>query len=219
MINFEKLIDEHLKRELREKQVGIYYPSEIGSCLRKVWFSYKKPKELDKDKIKIFQVGIMLHDFIADVLRSEKTPEVRLIDSEVPFKLYFPDFMISGRVDDILIVEENGKKILVEVKSTKSLNMINEPQDAHVKQLQIYMHALKIPNGMIVYVEKSSLKTIEFEVEYDEEQVKEIMKRFEKLHEFIITNKMPEPEAKLDPNKNWMCKYCEYREECERNSL
>ncbi|MCD6590632.1 MAG: PD-(D/E)XK nuclease family protein [Candidatus Aenigmarchaeota archaeon] len=219
MINFEKLIDEHLRRELKEKKVGVYYPSEIGSCIRKVWFTYKKPKEPDKDKIKIFQVGLMLHDFIADVLRSEKTQQVRLVDSEVPFRLVLPNFTISGRVDDIMIVEANGKKILVEVKSTKSLKMINEPQDAHVKQLQMYMHALKIPNGMIVYIEKSSLKTIEFEVEYDKEQVKDIMKRFETLHDHLVMNKIPEPEAKLNPNKNWMCKYCEYREECEGNSL
>ena len=44
-INFNKLIDKYLVREYKPKEIGRYYPSEIGSCLRKVWYSYKNPKE------------------------------------------------------------------------------------------------------------------------------------------------------------------------------
>ena len=216
MIDFEKLIDSHLRRELKPRKIGKYYPSEIGNCLRKVWFTYKKPKEIDKEKLKIFQVGLMLHDFIADVLRSEKTPEVRLIQSEVPFRLKFPEFEISGRVDDVLIVERNGKKLLVEVKSTKLLSMVEEPSPSHLMQIQLYMHALRIPDGLILYVEKPSLKTRQYEVKYDPEHVKRIFERFRKLHSFLGKGEIPEPEAKLSKGMEWMCRYCEYAEECER---
>ncbi len=216
MIDFEKLIDSHLKRELKPKEIGRYYPSEIGNCLRRVWFTYRKPKEPDKEKLKIFQVGLMFHDFIAEVLRSEKTPEVRLIQSEVPFKLNFPDFQISGRVDDVLLVERNGEKLLVEVKSTKLLSVVKEPSPSHVMQIQLYMHALRIRNGMIVYVEKSSLQTKQYEVRYDPEYVKGVLERFRKLHESLRNGKIPEPEAKLSKDTEWMCRYCEYTEECEK---
>ncbi|NIO23185.1 MAG: Dna2/Cas4 domain-containing protein [Candidatus Aenigmarchaeota archaeon] len=214
MIDFEKLIDSHLNREFRPKDIGRYYPSEIGNCLRKVWFSYKKPKEVDKEKLKIFQVGLMLHDFISEVLRSEKTPDVRLIQSEVPFRLNFPEFSVSGRVDDVLIVERDNRKLLVEVKSTKLLSMVREPSLPHVMQIQLYMHALKIPDGMILYVEKPSLKTIQYEIKYDPELVKRILERFHNLHSSLKSEKIPDPEAKLTKEMEWMCRYCEYVEEC-----
>jgi hypothetical protein len=35
MIDFNKLIDQHLVRKFRPKKVGRYYPSGIGDCLRK----------------------------------------------------------------------------------------------------------------------------------------------------------------------------------------
>ncbi|NIQ17870.1 MAG: Dna2/Cas4 domain-containing protein [Candidatus Aenigmarchaeota archaeon] len=215
MIDFDKLINSHLNREFKPKQIGRYYPSEIGNCLRKVWFTYKHPKELDKEKLKVFQVGLMLHDFISEVLRSEKTPDVRLIQSEVPFRLNFPEFQVSGRVDDVLIVERDNKKLLVEVKSTKLLSMVKKPSLPHVMQIQLYMHALRIPDGMILYVEKPSLKTIQYEIKYDPELVKQILERFQNLHSSLKSESIPDPEAKLKKEMEWMCRYCEYVDECK----
>ncbi|MEM5871517.1 MAG: Dna2/Cas4 domain-containing protein [Candidatus Aenigmatarchaeota archaeon] len=219
MIDFEKLIDNYLQRETKEKKIGIYYPSEIGNCLRKIWFTYKKPKQLDKEKIKVLQVGLMLHDFIADVLRSEKNQDVRLLDSEVPFKIDFSEFSISGRVDDVLIVEKDQKKILVEVKSVKMLSMAKEPSLPHLMQIQLYMYALGIHDGIILYVEKPSLKIKEFEVKYDPEMIKSIIERFKLLHEHLKSDLIPNAEAKELKHMEWMCRYCEYVEECEKSKL
>jgi CRISPR/Cas system-associated exonuclease Cas4 (RecB family) len=214
MIDFDKLIDSHLQRELRPKTIGRYYPSEIGNCLRKVWFTYKKPRELDKEKIKVLQVGVMLHDFIAEVLKSDKLREIRLVEAEVPFRLNFPEFSVSGRVDDVLIVEKEQKKILVEVKSVKMLSMAKEASLPHLMQIQLYMHALKIPDGLILYVEKPSLKTKEFEVRYDPEMVKQVLERFASLHDHLKGDRIPDAEAKKTKAMEWMCRYCEYAEEC-----
>ena len=82
MIDFNKLIDDYLYRKNRPKKIGRYYPSEAGSCLRKVWYSYKYPKEVDTELRKVFEMGNILHDFVVDVLKSEKTPSVKLIESE-----------------------------------------------------------------------------------------------------------------------------------------
>lgn len=212
MIDFGSLIENFLKRERRAKTIGRYYPSEIGSCLRKVWFSYKIPKDIDEDTTKIFHMGNMLHDFIADVLRSEKNPGVRLLESEKPFTIDTGDFVVSGRVDDIVLVELSGEKFLVEVKSTRML-----PTGAsghHRKQLQLYMHALKIPKGIILYVEKHSLKTREFLLDYDPSEIEGIMKRFSTLHECLKKDVCPGPEARLSKDMGWMCRYCDYRDEC-----
>ena len=86
MIDFDKLIDEHLKKEARPKGVGKYYPSSAGTCMRKVWYGYKYTSELEPELLKIFEMGNIIHDFVVEVLKSEKTPEVELLESEFPFK-------------------------------------------------------------------------------------------------------------------------------------
>jgi CRISPR/Cas system-associated exonuclease Cas4 (RecB family) len=214
MIDFNQLIDKYLHREVRPRAEGRYYPSEIGGCIRKIWYGYKQPKERPTDVIKIFQMGNMIHDFIADVLRSEKNPEIELLKTEVPFRENIDDFMISGRVDDLLMIKSSGRTVLVEVKSTKMVSMAKEPQPSHVMQLQVYLHFLKLRYGMIVYVEKNTLQTKWFNVEYDEAAAEDAIKRFRRLHLAVSKNEMPEPEARITSGKEWECSYCDWKDEC-----
>jgi len=215
MIDFNKLIDQYLHREMRPKRIGRYYPSEIGYCLRKVWFSYKYPKETEKDLIKIFHLGNLVHDFVVNVLKSEKNPEVELLEAEMPFKINTNEFTISGRIDDLILVKENNKKFLVEVKSTRSIDAITEPSPTHIFQLQLYMDALNIHDGIVLYIEKNNLQSKGFEVKYEESKAKEAMKRFNILHQCLVSNVVPEPEARKNKKMNWMCRYCEYRDRCD----
>ncbi len=216
-IDFDKLIENHLAREFRPKQEGRYYPSEIGTCIRKIWYSYKYPQEVKPDLIKIFEVGNIMHDFVTKVLKSEKNPHIELLQSEVPFRVEIDDFVVSGRIDDLLLVRENGKSILVEVKSTKSLFYQTGPSHSHVMQLQFYMYATGVHDGIVLYVDKNNLQTRAFEVEYSEATARQIIERFRRLHEDLRSNKLPPEEAKLARELNWMCSFCEYREKCDRN--
>jgi CRISPR/Cas system-associated exonuclease Cas4 (RecB family) len=214
MIDFNKLIDNHLHREVRPRQEGRYYPSEIGSCVRKIWYGYKKPRERKSDVIKIFQMGNMIHDFITDVLKSEKNPDIELLQSEVPFRQPIEDFTVSGRVDDVMMIKTSGRTVLVEVKSTKMLSMTNEPQPSHVMQLQVYLHFLGMKYGMIVYVEKNTLQTKWFNVDYDPQKAEGAINRFKRIHSSVKNNEIPEPEAKMTPGKEWECNYCDWKDEC-----
>ncbi|MBI3190501.1 hypothetical protein HYZ41_02235 [archaeon] len=103
MIDFDHMIDNYLKKEHRPKGMGRYYPSEIGLCMRKTWYSYKFPQETQPDLIKVFEVGNIMHDFVVQVLKSEKNPEVELIKSEFPFHHQVDDFVISGRIDNLIL--------------------------------------------------------------------------------------------------------------------
>jgi CRISPR-associated exonuclease Cas4 len=209
------MIDRYLEREYRPKEVGRYYPSEIGSCLRKIWFSYKYPKETEADLIKIFEAGNILHDFMVKVLKSERNPEVELLQSEVPFKLEREGFVISGRVDDLLLLKTSGKSLLAEVKSCKSLHYIERPMPHNFMQLQLYMFATGVHEGILVYIEKNTLQTKVFEIPYDEKVGRELLERFARLHSYFKEGKIPEPEAKQNKEMNWNCNYCEYRQECD----
>ncbi len=217
MINFDKMIDNHVAREFRAKAIGRYYPSEIGSCLRKVWYSYKFPQEVEPALAKIFKLGDIMHDFVVDVLKSEKNSEVELLKSEVSLKKEHKDFLISGRLDDLILVKESGKSWIVEVKSTKNVDYVKKADPKHVMQLQFYMHAAGIHNGMVLYVDKTNLKSKIFPEQYSEEKAAEILERFSQLHSLLTQNLLPIAEAKKTEGMGWMCRYCEYEEKCGQN--
>lgn len=215
MIDFNRMIDNYLKREHKPKGIGRYYPSEIGTCLRKIWYSYKYPMEVKPDLLKIFEVGNILHDFVVEVLKSEKNPEVELLKSEFSFQEEIEDFTVSGRVDNLILLKLSGKSVLVEVKSITDIKYVNEPNPHHIMQLQYYMHTTGVHNGILLYVDKKNLQSKVFSVEYNEKEAEDIINRFQKLHKHLTADIIPNPESREQPGRKlWMCRYCEYRERC-----
>ncbi len=216
-VDFDALIDKHIAREQKPKSIGRYYPSEIGKCIRKVWYTYKYPTEIEPELRRIFELGNILHDFIVEVIKSDKTPEVELLKAEMPFKFHFEDFVISGRVDDLMLLKAEGKKILVEVKSCKSVNRIKKPMPHHKIQLQFYMYATRVRNGMLLYIDKSTLETKSFDIKFSQKQAKHILNKFRSLHRHLINGSLPVAEAKKKKETKWMCGYCEYKNKCDKN--
>jgi CRISPR/Cas system-associated exonuclease Cas4 (RecB family) len=214
MIDFNQMITNHIKREWRPKGIGKYYPSEAGLCIRKSWFSYKYPQEVDPELLKIFEMGNMIHDFVVNVLKSEKNPEVELLKTEMPFKAQMDGFEISGRIDDLILIKLSGQNVLVEVKSSSDIDYVKGPSPHNEMQLQLYMHFTGVHNGVLLYVGKKDLKSKVFPIAYDEQKALEILERFKKLHVCLTKDVIPDPEARESKDKTWMCKYCEYSERC-----
>ena len=214
MINFDQMIDNHLHKENRPKEIGRYYPSEIGTCMRKVWYSYKFPMETNPELLKVFELGNILHDFVVKVLKSEKNPDVGLIKTELPFRQEIEDFLVSGRIDNIILIKASGKNILVEVKSTGNIDFVEEAMHHNKIQLQLYMHVTGIHNGILLYVDKRNLKSKVFPVNYNEEDALKIIDRFKVLNKLLKTDALPDPEARSGKESLWMCRYCEYRDKC-----
>ncbi|MFH1623508.1 MAG: PD-(D/E)XK nuclease family protein, partial [Candidatus Aenigmatarchaeota archaeon] len=178
-VDFDGLIDRHLMREQRPKAVGRYYPSEIGKCIRNVWYTYNHPLEIKPELRRIFEMGNILHDFVIEVLRDTRNGDVQLLEAEMPFKLEFGEaekgFVVSGRIDDLLLLKAGERKVLVEVKSSKSLRYVRGPMEHHKTQLQFYMYATGVHDGVLLYVDKSTLQTRSFEVDFSMEQAKRIL--------------------------------------------
>lgn len=218
MLDFNHLINLYLKRDFRKKEIGKYYPSEAGNCLRKLYYSYTIPKPTEDDLLKIFHVGNILHEFVLQVLKSEKTPEVKLLQSEVPVKILMEKFQISGRVDDLIMINASGQAFLVEAKSVAMLEMIKKPQPHHIMQLQFYMHASGVHNGMILYLDKRNLKSKVFDIPYDQGIADQAIARFAILHDHLTEKRIPEAEARKIREMQWMCKRCEFYEECYKET-
>lgn len=216
MIDFNTLIDQHIYRESRPKGIGKYYPSSAGTCIRKEWYSFKYPSEIDPKLRKIFKMGDMIHDFVVEVLKSKKNPEVELLKAELPFRKKIDGITISGRVDDVIQIKSDGQIYLVEVKSTKGLQWTKEPKPHNILQLQLYMHFTGIHNGMLLYIDKTNLQSRIFEIPYDKQKAESSLDFFKKLDKHLKEDTLPPPQARLNKEMNWWCNYCEYKERCHK---
>ena len=215
MIDFNELIDNHLLKKFRPKKIGRYYPSGIGDCLRKTWFSYKNPKPNEPELMRIFAAGNMLHDFATEVMQSKKNSHIELLRSEMPIFIKTPSYVISGRIDNLVLLKVDDKEVLVEVKSCK--NLPEEPKPEHIMQLQFYMYSTRTWDGSLVYIQKDNLQTKTFHIRCKKETAHRILQRFEDLHKHLTEDTIPSPEAKLSYKRKHLCTYCPWLGECNAN--
>lgn len=212
MADFDELINSYLTKPLWQKRLGLYHPSEISNCLRKTWFSHKVKKPEDSRLRALFESSSMLQKFILNVLKSDPTLDIEVLKAEVPVRIEEKDFIISGKVDSLIVAEINRYKTLIDVRAVKVLPQ--QPRKSHLAQMQIYMHGTGTKSGILLYIQKDSLQTSQFVAEYDREKIANIINRFRKLHRFLAFNHVPPAEAKLEKNAEGACEACPYEAEC-----
>jgi CRISPR/Cas system-associated exonuclease Cas4 (RecB family) len=197
-----------LWREESEQHVrpdGAYYPSSIGSCLRKQYYLYTVEEKPDPEKLAVFATGKGVHVAVAEALR--KSGIVKVDAEEYPVELRISDEVrLTGRVD-ILLVELDGVKVVVEVKSTSKIPEV--PHETHLLQLQTYLHSMSLPKGFLLYWDKRTGELRAFRVERDPASLQKIGERAIILHEHLKSGKPPFKEAVME-NRFWECDFCEY---------
>jgi CRISPR/Cas system-associated exonuclease Cas4 (RecB family) len=205
-----KEIDAYLSTERKEREIGRYYASELGMCARKLFFLYKFPKELDSETRRIFAVGDLFHDFIYKVLKDSK--KIDLLENERSITLVTESgISIAGRIDNLIYLEDTNEKIIIDVKTTKSLEYITSPKKEHKMQVMVYLKGFGLKKGAILYVQKDNLRIKYFEFEYDEDIVAELIDKAEFIHRCLTNDIIPH---KVGISDRWQCNYCPYRLEC-----
>lgn len=221
-IKFEELIDkiieDFLGREAKEREVGVYYPSELPFCVRRNFFLYKKPKEVELFQLKLFEAGNLIHNWFKEVVFKSYMTSNLLKDFSYEGSLKYKGdgFTISGRYDDVILIEWEKEPILIEIKTMRDLRFLTEVKRHHLLQTNFYLNVLKLERGFIIYFERKTLQHKIFEIKKSKELFDEILKRAKELHKHLKENKIPLAEAKFDKKIKWMCNYCQYRLECLR---
>ncbi|MEM0143840.1 MAG: hypothetical protein QXL94_07865, partial [Candidatus Parvarchaeum sp.] len=84
-IDVGDIIDEYLNEKTRPKTIGAYYPSEIGMCIRRSYYSYFITKPTETSALRIFALGNNVHEFIAKALKNSET--LTLAEEEKPIRI------------------------------------------------------------------------------------------------------------------------------------
>lgn len=229
MFDVEALLREYLLEEDAEndikhpRRVGVYWPSQVWDCLRKVFYEYTLREPPTEETIRFGALGNIIHEYVAHILKSfsERYGGYR-VESEVEVKIEHPRLkgvFISGRVDDLILVEWSGdrrghSKVLIEVKTVSKLSDGGLPRFEHVAQLNTYLSLYPEAEGILLYISRSNLDTRVFRIRFDRELYERTLGRVEEVHRYVSGGHLPPPEAKLRGGERWRCMHCQYAEVC-----
>jgi len=166
--------------------------TEIVQCLLKSWLERVHGYSPSERKLVVLVLGDDVH-----YLMNSQFP---LGEGELSLEKEYRGVRVRGRADRVL------GDALVEFKTASRIP--NAPLDHHVDQLQLYFWLSDRERGFLVYVSKMSGEVRAFEVRRDEERVKSLLERAVELSRCLKNGVRPRPEP------GWLCKFCEYREEC-----
>ncbi len=174
-----KSLEESLGGPQRKNREGVFYPSMLGSyCMRLLYLAYNGllPEQVIDDNLqRIFDNGSWLEERMASYF----TKMDILLDREMEAKSDNPP--ISGRAD-FLLKHEDYDKIGLELKSINDRGfeaLKNRPKREHTIQLQIYLHILKLPYGVVLYENKNNQKLKAFGMLPDPDIWAQIVKKCE----------------------------------------
>jgi CRISPR/Cas system-associated exonuclease Cas4 (RecB family) len=193
----------------KKRELGKYFPSALGSCLRKQYYSFYYPSAPSSAKLIIFSIGDGVHEIAAEALRRSGMLKVEAV--ELPVKLEAgAGVFLSGRID-VLTAEVDNEKVIVEMKSAS--NIPEKPYISHIIQLQTYLHTTGLEYGVLTYIDKTSGEIKSFDVVKDATWLHTIKVRVMNLHMAVKTRAPPTREAYLK-QKYWECGDCEYQTIC-----
>lgn len=144
----------------REGSSGSFSPSMLGGCLRNAYYKYKGvsgTRQRDPISIATLEDGRARHE------RWAKTLADAGILKESEKELWIPEWHIHGFCDGILSI--SGKDWVYELKGVRSeyfrqISKGKSPREEDALQLHVYMKALGIPRGIVIYENKNDQREI-----------------------------------------------------------
>jgi len=204
-----EIIDKFYLDRQKDKEQHHFYVTDAGRCSRAIFFKFKNVprKEIEANILRLFDHGDHIHQLIMKSLLS--TRDIHVVASEVNIP---PQEIITGRADAVL---SDGKELYVlDIKSMNSMvfRTLEKPKEENINQIQLYLHYLRIPKGILLYVNKDNQELKEFIVKYDQAIAKNLLKDLEGLKEKIDSNIVPDRISGY--SSSWQCQYCQFREVC-----
>ena len=181
-----ELLDKAIIENQEVKERVSLYASDVFQCPRKIVFDFKNESngkdKFDANTLRIFDNGNSVHERLLKYFKQAGI----FVDSEVDIPR--DELDIHGRLDCLY---RYGSELRVAEFKSINLPFVGKPKEEHEAQLMIYLHYLKLNNGIIIYESKPNNRIYGFDVSYDPEKVLEILDWFKMVKEHVRTNTIP----------------------------
>ena len=173
-----RALEKNASKKIR-KQRNYFYISEAGRTPFELFKKLTKNSKITPRMQRIFDNGICVHNRIRDYLVRQGV--VKGIEVKIKNKL------LHGRADAIIFAD--GKIAVLEIKSMNKACFENLRKycnrNAYL-QTQLYMHFLKIDDGIIIVECKDSQRLKEFHIKRKPRIAKEQINYFSKLKKKFV---------------------------------
>lgn len=189
----QKLFDRNKKPRIRLSSMG----KDLNWC----WNEIKNPLPIDERTERLFDLGQMIEQYMLNGMKNE----IYNKDMVVHTGLYQDGKEITGEID-CMWKDEHGTEYVMDVKSMsqssfEKLVATQDLKESHYQyyvQLQLYMHFLKVEDGVILGYNKNNSDVAFCFITYDEEFALAQVERVKLLIELLKSDTEPELEY---PNK------------------
>jgi len=210
-------IDQILKKQNGTvwKQSTGFAPSGFHKCDRYLvyrLFGYQKESKFSARTHRIFDNGHYTHDRLCDYF------DRMGVLVEVEREFWTVDPPIHGFVDAVLMI--NGNEVPVELKSISEFGFkkwkdLNSHDPKHYTQLQLYLWALDLPVGILLYENKNNQALLKFETKRDDAHIEEVLDSFRKAYNVFQDGNLPERPFEKDSKE---CSNCDAKIYCWADS-
>jgi hypothetical protein len=184
-----------------------HYPSDISSCMRKLYYKWKDEEEsnpTDAGGYWKMSMGNAIHDLINEFLEKAGFDIMNEISNkkEVP-GLKHP---ISYRIDNIFMEKE--KLSIIEIKSSygagiKNIQREGKPRESDLFQVMLYMFLENIDKAYLLYIGRDNGYRTQFQIDYIQDAIfvngyktsynyNYLIDRLKLVEYYIEKNKLPE---------------------------
>lgn len=228
----QKIINEELLKEEKHSKDN-WWITDLSKCLRGAYYERQglEPDTPITDRVRrIFKVGKVFEEGITEIMK--KREDLHLLPQE---RLELPEKHLTGKLDFSLTDNDNKKIAIVELKTMHSNGFWYREREGftalphHKEQLMMYMYLYGLKHdikpedieGIVVYISKDDLAMMEIITPYQEDIVKEALRKLDILEEAwqkqippVIPEEIVFDEAKHKWIVNWTAKYCNYHKRC-----
>jgi CRISPR/Cas system-associated exonuclease Cas4 (RecB family) len=181
-----------------QEKPNTYSLTTLLYCIRKGYYRKTHPKPLSLESAYNIYRGKLFDEKWSPLFRHNQVRSTYRCKS-VPVT-------ISGKYD--FLTCENGVYIVTDLKTTKSLQYINEPSPEYAKQVKFYAYLNSLQQAQLIYIDFGNAKKFTINVGDVQPLLDELETKAQQLY-IAYTTKQPPPKE-----QSWLCTYCEYQTEC-----
>jgi len=195
-------------------------PSKLLQCHRKASYARQNAPREGPSPEGLFWVGSAFEENIIVPYLQDITPDEVYVQNSLWVDATITrdgtEVRVRGSTDPAIVTETADPVFLTEIKTTSSLEHLDEPKEHHKAQLHAYLHALAETNdidkidGLLVYGSRKTLDIRTFQIRFDPEF-------WERVVEWMIAQTEYEQEGELPPGtpeREWECNYCSFKHRC-----
>jgi CRISPR/Cas system-associated exonuclease Cas4 (RecB family) len=203
------------------KDADRHSPSNLLQCHRKASYSRQNAPREGTVPEGLFWFGSAFEEevivpFLQETVTIEDTYVANSLWVDTEVDATDPPVQIRGSTDPAIVTGDAEPLFLTEVKTTTSLDSLNEPKPHHRAQLHAYLYALddeydhSVTDGMLIYGSRKTLEIQPFHVTFDEDFWESVVEWMATQTEYEQAGDLPP----ATPERDWECSYCSFKHRC-----